>query len=249
MKITTIPELEKLRDKFASDVAQTVNQKLTEGEVILFLSGGSVISTYNLLAERLDSELVSNLSLVMADDRMFEPNSMSCGLTTLNTNINANQIILETKLIDFVEANSGSFLRFDSQLSPKEATEKFENQLGSKLESANSKIGIFGIGADGHTAGIKPIFNKSEFSEKFEDSRKLVTFFEANDYPFRATTSIEMIKNIDQYFIYSCGSKKEDILTKLKQTDTTDKNYTLHEFPAQIFANTDAKIYTDQQIS
>lgn len=110
----------------------------------------------------------------------------------------------------------------------------YERILKKVFMEADYKIGLFGIGADGHTAGILP--NTQGASEKAD----LVVAYEGPDYT-RITISAKAIVQLDTVVAYATGRAKEKALRTLQQ-----QNLAYLDQPAQILkAVKDSYIYND----
>ncbi len=115
-------------------------------------------------------------------------------------------------------------------------TQFFNNWLGEQFSAADYKIGIFGIGTDSHTAGIKP-------GSEPVDLQDYAYFFTGVDFE-RITISSLAIKRLDEVIIQASGADKFDTLNQLLHDD-----YPVHTRPAQILKSVKlASLYTDQKI-
>ena len=103
----------------------------------------------------------------------------------------------------------------------KETTTAFNNWLETQFATADYKLGIFGLGVDGHTAGIKP-------NSKATESIDLATSYKADDFE-RITISFIAIKMIDEAIIQASGDSK-----KLIVREFTFDGFPINEKPAQI---------------
>jgi 6-phosphogluconolactonase/glucosamine-6-phosphate isomerase/deaminase len=105
--------------------------------------------------------------------------------------------------------------------------------LNESIDANTYVIGLFGIGSDGHTAGILP--NSPAVTAAAE-----VAFYQASDYP-RITISPVFFSKIHTAIVYAMGSAKLQALENLKQ----DLPAVLE--PAQLLKQIpDTWIYTDQ---
>jgi 6-phosphogluconolactonase/glucosamine-6-phosphate isomerase/deaminase len=112
------------------------------------------------------------------------------------------------------------------------ATRSYNDFLKQELAGAAYKIGLFGIGADGHTAGILP------YSSALS-SLDLAANYEATDFQ-RITMTPLAIAQLDEAVVFAVGAAKWPTLEKLK------KETAIKEQPAQALKKT-AKllIFTD----
>lgn len=106
-------------------------------------------------------------------------------------------------------------------LSLPEAVLRYEKIIKEEFETAHSIIGQFGIGADGHIAGILPY-------SRAVDSKDLVFSYDA--LPLRRITlTPPAVQKIHSAFIFVFGSAKKEAVRRLR-----DGNLSIEEQPAQI---------------
>jgi len=109
----------------------------------------------------------------------------------------------------------------------------YERVLEKVLHEAEYRIGLFGIGADGHTAGILP------GTEATDKNAPLVVAYGTSGYT-RITISAEAISRLDSVIAYASGSTKENTLRLLQ------KDMPFAEQPAQILKSVkDSYVYND----
>lgn len=97
---------------------------------------------------------------------------------------------------------------------------RFEMALKNwKNQNPQGKIiALFGMGTDGHTAGIFPFpENPKFFSEEFESSKWVVGYTapQKAKFPQRVTTTFTFFKNIDHAVLFTCGKEKAQCLQNL----------------------------------
>ncbi len=86
----------------------------------------------------------------------------------------------------------------------KTTTTAYNDWLESQFKTADYKLGIFGMGTDGHTAGIKP---QSEATESVD----FATSYVSNDFE-RITVSFFAIEQLDEAVIQVSGENKKSIV-------------------------------------
>ncbi len=182
-----------------------INNKNTP--VLLMLSGGSAFS---MLKYADDEGLSENLTISMLDERFSgEPkiNNFS-QLQKLNFYERALK-----KHVNFINTLPRSGELMDDM--------KIRWQLALKNwvdKNLNGKIfAIFGIGADGHTAGIFPYPDDATFFCKNFEKQHWLTGYSAtgkNLYPQRITTTFTFFKKIDAAIVYVCGENKKQAFKK-----------------------------------
>lgn len=97
---------------------------------------------------------------------------------------------------------------------------RFEARLRAAFDRATYTLGLFGIGADGHTAGILP------HSPACQPTEKLAIGYQATDFA-RITITPEAIKRLDAAVAYVAGEAKAPALAQLQH------DLPLAEQPAQ----------------
>jgi 6-phosphogluconolactonase len=93
-----------------------------------------------------------------------------------------------------------------------ETTDNYNDLLEKIIESADYKIGLFGMGPDGHTAALFP-----NFPELNED-KHLVTHLDNSPKPpaRRMTMTVAAIKKLDEAVLFAMGQEKRLFLSKLQ---------------------------------
>lgn len=180
-------------------ISQAITSRLGRGESVLWIiSGGSAILTEAAVASHLAGLDLTNLSVTLADERfgpMGHPNEnwqqlldagfMLPGASLYRPLIGANRTI---------------------------ATTAFDAWLGEHLRSADYSIGLFGIGADGHTAGIKPATDAVTVTTGW------ATDFDGDDFE-RITMTFQAIMRLNEVVIQAMGADKADTLEQLITQD------------------------------
>lgn len=197
-----------------SDAAKVLSSVLIDAlknnnKVVWLIPGGSNIPISVEVSKYLPTILKSKLTVTLTDERYGNYG---------HKDSNWQQLMDEGFDFDSIEA-----LPF---------LDKDNKQMTDQVKSLNIKlsriiknaylIGQFGIGTDGHTAGIKPHSLATE-------SEALVCGYQAPDF-VRLTTAFNLIKKLDEAHVFALGSSKVQILEKLKHEDVP-----LPEMPAQIF--------------
>lgn len=134
---------------------------------------------------------------------------------------------------DFKNAKT---FRIIKDLSFDETTKNFNDWLEKAIENADFVIGLFGIGTDGHTAGIKP-------NSAAATSSKLADNFTGEDFQ-RITITPKMFKHIDQIVTQASGVDK----TKILETLFAEKIDYIEQ-PAQLLKTVaESDLVTDNEI-
>lgn len=99
-------------------------------------------------------------------------------------------------------------------------TQNFNDFLASAIADRLILTGLFGLGADGHTAGILP-------DSPALTSNDWACHYTADDFE-RITTTAKFLAQLDEAFIYAAGSKKHEQIAALGDKIDMDRQ------PAQI---------------
>lgn len=192
----------------ARHIAATITSHLTQGDRVLWLlSGGSGAAVALAVARQLASIDLHNLSITMTDER-YGPIG--------HPDENWQQIINA----GFSTPNATLYRPLSGQNRP-DAVAAWTDWLQTQLAQAQFSIGIFGIGPDGHTAGIKPHSSAVHAIEP-------IVAFTGNDFE-RLTVTFPTIRRLDELVIQASGDDKAAVIRQL-----VSGHVSLDDLPAQI---------------
>ena len=199
----------------------SISSRLAQGERVLWLaSGGSGIQVDVALSHMLQDVDTTNLSVTLTDER-FGPIG--------HADENWQQMI-----------DAGFSLPYATLYRPlvtrdiREVAKQLGDWVKQQIHQADFSIGLFGIGSDGHTAGIKPTP-----SATIDDERWAVGFH-GNDHE-RITLTFRAIRSLDEVVVQASGQEKFDTITSLLH-----ENLPLDIQPAQILKSVpNATLYSD----
>ena len=202
--------------------AGSIREHLYKGERVLWLlSGGSSLTIAVMASQnkRLKNIDLSNLYISVTDER-FGPIG--------HDNENWQQLI-----------DAGFWLHGANLYRPltgrdiETTTTAFNNWLETQFKTADFKLGIFGIGVDGHTAGIKPFSSATE-------STDYATSYSCNKFE-RITISFFAIEQLDQAIIQASDDEKQPIVNEFIY-----EKFPIDKQPAQILKKIpNISIYTN----
>jgi len=130
-------------DDAASFIATSILNQLKLGKhVLFFVTGGSSIAVCSKISEILKDQPHNNLTIMLTDERYGPVNHADSNWYKL---IQTGFVLPQAKLIPILTGDSREI-----------TTEKFKANLGQEFKNSEYKIGLFGVGVDGHTAGILP---------------------------------------------------------------------------------------------
>lgn len=202
IRTTTKPE------DAASFIADSIlGQLKMDKRVLFFLTGGSSIAVGIKVAELLRRNWYKDLIIMLTDERYGE-----IGHPDSNW-----QQLLEGGF-SLPQAKAIPILTGDKM---KTTTKKFDKILNEEFTKAEYKIGLFGIGKDGHTAGILPE-SKAVSCENLAFGYDTPTFS-------RITITPKAIEKLDEIVIWAQGEDKWPAIKNL-----LEENIDVMTQPAQI---------------
>lgn len=181
-------------EAIVAHLTTAITERLDAGESVLWLvPGGSAMQSAAKVLERLEDVDTSRLCITLTDERYGAPGhedenwSQLAKLGFSVSSINAYRVLrgedAETTAADF------------------------SDKLAALFETYQYKIGLFGIGADGHTAGIKPHTIAVTSSD-------LAASFKGEDFE-RITMTAEAVRRLDEVVAYAYGEEKHDTLREI----------------------------------
>lgn len=176
-----------------------------------FMCGGSNILVQAAVFNHLSEDERSQITIALTDER-YVPFG----------DADSNQKQLGDAGIDFSKYHSVMPLS-ENQQSLEETAKNYDRKVKDLVSSGAVLFGSFGIGIDGHTAGIKP------GHVAFDDVNDLAFGYEAKDFK-RVTLSYEAIRSLDCACAVVLGQEKTEVLKQLQTSDLP-----LDKQPAQIF--------------
>lgn len=212
--------------------------KRVDNKTVLFLSGGKTPEPlYTQLAEE---KVIKPAAVALVDERYGKP---------MHKNSNEG-MIQKTGLLDYFDSRKIPFYPIlKPQTAIVETAAMYDETVRNLFFHFPKSIGILGIGADGHTAGIAP--KRADFSNPLftpEQKHLFVSSFHDKTGYFgeRVTLTFAGISLLDFIIIFMFGKEKMQALQNaLKQGDQ-------EEIPARLYQTRElAKktlIITDQKI-
>ena len=206
----------------ASFLGPLIIRQLEAGKRVLWFTAGRSCTAVAASASHIIAEHPhSNLSVTLTDERYGEVG---------HTNSNFQQLIdfgfslPQAKMIPVLDGKN-----------IKETTANFNAILKEELKKADYKIGLFGAGIDGHTAGILP-GSEAVYTEE------LVFDYTAPDFE-RITITPKTIVQLNEAVVFMQGREKWKVLE-----DLTTKDIDIAQQPAQILKKIPTlTIFTDKK--
>jgi len=178
----------------ANHAADVIKQHLSKNEKVLWLlTGGSGIRIATLASKKLVDVDLTNLFVTLTDER-FGP----VGHQDENW-----QQLLDGGLSLPIATLYRPLINSDMETTSRQ----FGNWLDDKYKKVDFVLGLFGIGADGHTAGIKP------HSPSINAQGSAVSY-RGDDFN-RVTITLKSIRRIDEAILQASGNEKSLVLHQL----------------------------------
>jgi len=209
-------------------------EKFSGTEILFVVAGGSSLGVLDYVDE---DDISSQMTVVVTDERVSD----------------------ELDINNYAQLQATPFwnklVRNDAYSIPTELLGRNSEELRDAYDAALKKwkadfpkgvvIGLYGIGEDGHTAGIIPgVYSKGEFDARYLGDR-YAEEFEAIDkgtFPFRVTTTLSFMRDVvDVAFFYVQGKRKAEALQTVIAAEGS-----LYDTPARIMHDMKkAFVFTD----
>lgn len=203
----------------ANFIASQILSQLQAGRRVLwFVSGGSAIAVAVSAAEKIAKFPHHSLVVTLTDERYGPLNHQDSNWRQL---LEAGFKLPEARLISVL---TGADFLATAQI--------FSEKLRTEETLADYKIGLFGIGPDGHTAGILP-------DSPAVSASGLVSAYEAGIFK-RITITPAAILKLDEGIVFATGPVKWPVLKRL------DEELEITNQPAQVLKHlAKLTIFTD----
>jgi 6-phosphogluconolactonase len=190
----------------ATYLAGVIQQHITAGEKVLWLvPGGSVVAVAVAVAHKLWEKDMHNLTITLGDERFGAVD-----------HADSNWKQLKEAGFKFTNAQMMPVLTGEDR-GP--ATQHYADNLQRMFEACEYRLALFGLGPDGHVAGILP------GSPAVEAKEWAVSYPDAYE---RMTMTPPAILKLDEAVVYAAGAQKHAMLDEL------EKDLPLSQQPAQI---------------
>lgn len=201
---------------------QLVDALERQDHVVWLVSGGSNIQIATEVMRELPEHLTRKLVIMLADERYGDVGHKDSNFQQLQ------EVGFEPKLAEFIPT-------LIDGLSLEDTAAEFGQRFTREADNAGAILAQFGIGSDGHVAGILPHSPAST-------SDRAAFGYHTEQYN-RITLTFNSLKRIHTAYAFVYG---DDKAPTLKQLQTEDLELT--EQPAQILKQIpDVYIYNDQR--
>jgi 6-phosphogluconolactonase/glucosamine-6-phosphate isomerase/deaminase len=225
-------------NKASENLIRIIYKQINQGErVLVLLSGGSAVKIYNQLvidihkSENRNQKTKRLLAFAQVDER-FQPRIKNQESRIKNIKFNCDDINSE------IIGNMGLWKKCDElgipyYLVSQEGT--LENSayqynviIKNLFQEYNYKIGVFGIGMDGHTAGLLPGYSQlwnQESRIKKGDNKYVIGYENKGKFPLRISITPHAITQLDHAMVIAVGEDKKEIISNFKLS----RNSVIHD--------------------
>lgn len=216
--------LVKQTDGLAELLAGKLTDTLTSHRRVIWLvPGGSNVPISIAAMNLLDEAMTEKLVIMQTDERYVPADDPDC-----------NWKQLRDGGFDIKRATAYPVILPESH-SLEMTVSRYEETARREFDQADAIIGQFGIGPDGHTAGIKP-------HSPATVTKTLVSGYQAEDFT-RVTLTFPAIRRLSSVVAFAHGDDKRPVFEELAGTTSPP----LEDMPAGILHSVgDSTLYNDQ---
>lgn len=211
-------------DEVVTYIYTILHQVLTVGQNVTWLvSGGSAIPLEVEISKRLQQDDISRLRVILTDERYGKPG-------------HSGENWWQLEQAGFSLPGATTYRILHENLDREATTKQFAATLEQFFKESDTIFGLFGMGPDGHTAGIKP--------HAFDmDTPLFAVGYTGEDFE-RITMTPHAVEQVTNAILYASGEAKRPALQTLleKELPTADQ-------PAQLLKHLPVcTLFTDLQI-
>ncbi len=192
-------------DDAAAYIAARITEHLITGDSVLWLvSGGSALIVAKQARDMLavQAEALHNLTVGLIDERYGLVGHVDSNAEQLRTaGFAMNEITFKDVLVDGLDQAA--------------TTAMYNDWLLRTSQQANFVLGLFGMGSDGHTAGILP------FAPILQSTGALYDYYVGPDYE-RLSMTADAIQRCDEAVLYTTGQNKAAAMEAFVQDGPID---------------------------
>lgn len=214
-------DIVQVKDKEEGNLkAHDILKKLVDLKTLLALSGGTSVDYQTMIVKPAD---IKPGAICVVDERYGKPFHKNSNELLLKKQ-GVGDIAFELR-IEFHNILSGNnFLE----------TEKvYEKVVGELFKKFNKRVGIMGVGANLHTAGIFP------YSAGCKSPDYVACQIVEDKFPKRITLTLKALGEFQNFVILMFGSTKLDALKIMLDENEND----MQKYPAIFYRKTKAKVF------
>lgn len=209
-------------------VGQRINRELADGKHVTWLvCGGSNIPLIVKAMDLVDPSLTNNLTIMLTDERFGIPGHADSNWTQLDD-------------AGFQPHQASVIRTLQPELTMEDTCNVYAQELLRATGEADIVIAHFGIGGDGHIAGILP---GTEASRMDGDGDPLVTGYDGGAF-MRVTMTPKAWQLLDVAYACAFGDTKHQAIERLISQDIS-----VEDQPSQLLKRLDeAYLFTDAPV-
>jgi 6-phosphogluconolactonase/glucosamine-6-phosphate isomerase/deaminase len=215
------------REAAAKAVSERIIGELSVGQRVLWLvCGGSNIATeVDIMNQVQESgQNVDALTILPMDERYGEPGHGESNYRQL-------------KDAGFNPGRAGWYDVLEKSLPLSDTVEYYTHLAENAFAMANTVIGVFGLGEDGHTAGVKP-----DSPAVQEMAATVVGYHDTSGNLVRMTLTPSELRKVNVAYVLAYGEAKSEALERLQREDEP-----LEKLPAKLLYDIhEVYVYNDQ---
>src|SRR3990167_1571812 len=202
--------------------AYDILKGIVDGQTLLALSGGTSVDYRVMLATSEGTEVAPG-AICVVDERYGIP-----------FHKNSNELLMKNQGVkDFADREcieSHKILKGKDFL---ETAKIYEKEIEELFKIFKKKVGVMGIGANLHTAGIFP-YSVAGKSPNFVEAEVV-----QDTFPKRITLTLKALGEFSNFIILAFGSAKQEALRKMLDYNEND----MQKYPAVFYRKSKIKSY------
>ena len=199
-------------EETAQYVAGVLSKELQAGKkVLFFVPGGSGVDVAMKISALLVEVGLQNLTVMQTDERYGDVWHKDSNWAQL---LSAGKVFAGATLLPVLTGKS-----FE------ETVACYEQELDKQFSLTNVSIGLFGMGADGHTAGILPK-STAAYAKTLAHGYHTPTYL-------RITMTAHAIRKIGEAVLFAMGNEKKEMFARLRGGNPAEE-----DVPAQTLKST-----------
>lgn len=218
----------KVKDREEGNLkAHDILKGIVDGQTLLALSGGTSPDYETMIVKPAD---IIPGAICVVDERYGEP-----------FHTDSNELLLKNfGVIDHCERKGIDFYKILEGKGIEQTSEDYDQLMSELFVRYPKKVGVMGIGANLHTAGIFP-HSKAAASADF-----IVAETVQDKFPQRITMTLRALGEFQTFVILAFGEEKKEPLAKMLDVKEND----MQKYPAIFYRKCFAKCYliTDQNV-
>ena len=181
-------------------------------DTLLAISGGSSNDYKKMIVDHAD---IKPAEVCMADERYGLP-----------FHKNSNELLVKNfGMIDYLASKKVKFHKILDGSSIEQTERNYDQTVRTLLAKYKEKVGIMGVGANVHTAGIFP------HSKALRTPAYVVSEMVDDEYPQRVTMTLKALGEFTSFIIMMFGQEKREALSIMLNPNEND----IQKYPAVFF--------------